>query len=921
MRLFHATHGSIQPMTPAFRSLAPDAAFLPAAARHILEFATAQGRPADLSAASLLLPNLKLAPAMNAALQSAAGGPVLLPRTNTLSGLVEPWFAAIEALPDARRQLILHSLLRSREWFDDAMLWDVVGELTQLFDTLTEHAAPLPESEEALLSRLEAGFELNNSQALAFEARVVNTLWRAEAQGKPSRAAARLLAASQWLAQLDGPLIVMLESPDAGPLQGLIEAAAERVPVLLLRPERQLAEGPLASLLQAAWPQQGEQPLLDRVAGLDATEARDRLRLVAAESLETLGQAVADQVLGWLCAGRRNIALVACDRLAARRARALLEREGVLVQDETGWKMVTTRVAAVVDAWLEVLASDAWHRALIDLLRAPLLFADIDPLTRGQASELIDQLIREHNIASGLDVLRKLVDASTDPRARDAAVLLERLANARAAINPAQSVSIAEWLRRLKKSLELLGALPHFEQDAAGGMWLEWLETRQAELAQDEARFRFAAWRTWFNRQMEAQLFRDESIDSPVILTHLAATRLRSFDAAIVIGADAEHLAPPVPPGWLTHAGVRRELGLPGLEAERAQLREDLAGLLLSSDASVIAWQSLRRDEELMPAAEVAVLQAALTLAMGQGSVVDHAQPREIAISAQIAPTAFAAPSAPAVRIPLRLSASGMQTLIDCPYRYFARYVLRLAELDELSEGMEKQDFGTQLHRILHEFHQRFPLLANVADDGLLVALEAITEQAFADAVARNFQDHAWRLRWRKQLADYIAWQRQREADGWHWQSGEVELRREHELGADRTLTLQGRIDRIDDGKDAEGDAALGLLDYKSRALTSLRTQVKDPDDIQLAFYTLLVGQHVQEAAYVALDGDTLGAVAIDEPEERAGALHDVITESFNALLDGAAMPAQGTAGACAYCEMRGVCRKEWVDEELVDER
>ncbi|GAA5161291.1 PD-(D/E)XK nuclease family protein [Viridibacterium curvum] len=913
-------------MTLASRSLAPDAAFLPAAARHILDFATELGRPADLSAASLLLPNLKLAPAMNAALQAAAGGPVLLPRTNTLGGLVEPWFAAIEALPDARRQLILHSLLRSREWFDDAMLWDVVGELTQLFDTLTEHAVPLPESEEVLLARLEAGFELNNSQALAFEARVVNTLWRAEAQGKPSRAAARLLAASQWLAQLNGPLIVMLESPDAGPLQGLIEAAAERVPVLLLCPERQLAKGALAALLQAAWPQQGELALRERVAGLDVMEVCNRMRLLAAESLETLGQAVADQVLYWLCEGRRNIALVACDRLAARRARALLEREGVLVQDETGWKMVTTRVAAVVDAWLEVLASDAWHRALIDLLRAPLLFVDIEPLARGQAGDLIAQLIREHNIASGLDVLSKLVDASTDPRAKDAAALLERLAKARAAINPAQSASIAEWLRRLKKSLELLGALPHFEQDAAGGMWLEWLETRQAELAQDAnlpdpMRFRFAAWRTWFNRQMEAQLFRDESIDSPVILTHLAATRLRAFDAAIVIGADAEHLAPPAPPGWLTHAGVRRELGLPGLEAERLQLREDLAGLLLSSDASVIAWQCLRRDEELMPAAEVAVLQAALTLATGQGSVVDRAQPREIASSAEVGPTAFASPSAPAARIPLRLSASGMQTLIDCPYRYFARYVLRLAELDELSEGMEKQDFGTQLHRILHDFHSRFPLLANVSDETLADALSAITEEAFAEAVARNFQDHAWRLRWRRQLADYIAWQRQREADGWHWQSGEVDLRREHELGAERTLTLQGRIDRIDNGKDAEGDSALGLLDYKSRALTSLRTQVKDPDDIQLAFYTLLVGQHVQEAAYVALDGDTLGAVAIDEPEERAGALHDVITESFNALLDGAAMPAQGTAGACAYCEMRGVCRKEWMDEELVDER
>ncbi|MEC5387968.1 PD-(D/E)XK nuclease family protein [Uliginosibacterium sp. H3] len=899
-------------------SLAPDRGFLPAAAALALSFARAAPESADLSRASLLLPNIKLAGPLHEALFASAGGPLLLPRINTLNGMTEPWLAALDAMPDARRQLLLHSLLRGRDWLDEGMLWDVVAELTQLFDTLTEHAVSLPDDEGALLARLESAFDLHNVQALNFEAKLVNALWRAEAQGKPSRAAARLLAAAQWLAQLDGPLIVMLESNNAGPLQALIDAAATRVPVLLLRPDRALAEGALADLLSLAWPLQNDAPpLRERMSdadGIALTPSRERLNLLAAESLESLGEAVADQVLDWLCAGKRNIALVACDRLAARRARALLERDGVLVQDETGWKMVTTRVAAVVDAWLEVLVSDAWHRALIDLLRAPLLFDDIDSVKRAQGVDALDALIREKHIPNGLERLRAL--AAHLPAS---AALLDRLIEARAAINPTQSATIAEWLRRLRKSLELLGAMSHLERDQVGMQWLEWLETRQAELAGEEGRFRFNAWRTWFNRQMDSQLFRDERIKSSVIMTHLAATRLRSFEAVIVIGADAEHLAPPSAPGWLTHAGVRRELGLPGLDAERLQLREDLAALLLSCDASVIAWQSLRRDEELMPAAEVAVLQAALELAMGQ-SAVAHGMPRPIGVSADIAATSPAAPSAPAARIPQRLSASAMQTLVDCPYRYFARYVLRLAELDELAEGMEKQDFGTQLHRILHDFHTAFPVLLNQSDETLIAALDSITEQAFAEAVTRNFQDHAWRLRWHKQLADYIAWQRQREVEGWRWQAGEVTLSLEHELGAGRTLTLQGRIDRIDNGRDADGDTALGLLDYKSRGLASLRTQAKDPDDIQLAFYTLLAGQHVQEAAYVALDGDTLAAVAIDKPEARAGALHDVITESFNALLDGAAMRAQGTASACAYCEMRGVCRKEWVTVDVAEE-
>jgi ATP-dependent helicase/nuclease subunit B len=896
-------------MSLVSHSLAPDRSFLPAAARHILDFAGTATQACDLSHVSLLLPNLKLAAPLNAALFELAGGAVLLPRSNTLSGMVAPWLASLEAMPDARRQLMLHALLHSREWLDEGMLWDVVAELTQLFDTLTEHAAPLPDDEAELLACLEDAFELKNSQALNFEAKLVNALWRAEAQGKPSRVAVRLLAATQWLASLDGPLIVMLESSDAGPLQALIEHAAQRVPVLVLRPDRALAQGALAELLARAWPLQDDAPALrermqDAAASLIG-EARQRLSLMAADSLETLGEAVADQVLDWICEGKRSIALIACDRLAARRARALLEREGVLVQDETGWKMVTTRVAAVVDAWLEVLASDAWHRALIDLLRAPLLFADLDALSRARGVDALDRLIRQTHIPNGLDRLR-----ATENLAPESALLLDRLIAARALINPAQSAGIAEWLRRLKASLELLGALPYFEQDQAGRQWLEWLEMRIAELSEHDgskdSRFRFAAWRTWFNRQMDAQLYRDESIDSPVIMTHLAATRLRHFDAAVVIGADTEHLAPPSAPGWLTHAGVRRALGLPSLATERAQLREDLAGLLLASDATTIAWQSQRRDEALMPAAEVAVLEAALNAG---GDCVIRPQPRLCPASTDVATTQLPAPSSPPERVPVRLSASGLKALVDCPYRYFARYVLRLGELEELTEGMEKKDFGEQLHLILNRFHSQFPRLQAEPDEVLLAALEAITEEAFAQAIERNFQDHAWRLRWRAQLADYLAWQRQREADGWFWQGGELNVEQEHELGAGRVLRLIGRIDRVD----ARGDGQQALLDYKSRGLKPLREQVKDPDDVQLAFYTLLQGTRIAEAAYVALDGEELGTAPLAEPEEHAAALLDCITDSFNALHDGAAMPAQGTALACAYCEMRGLCRKEWV--------
>lgn len=897
-------------MSLLVKHLAPDAAFLSHAAALLLDFAHQAENPVDLSAATLILPNLKLVQPLSQHMLEQAGRTLLLPRMQTFSSFVEPWVAGLNALPDSRRQLVLHALLRDKGWFDEALLWDVVAELIQLFDALTESAVSLPNDEAELLAKLEAAFELHDSASLAFEAKLVNTLWLAEAHGQPSRTMARLLASRMAVASLQGPLVVMAEHGDHSLIKPMLDLAAERVPVLLIVPDRSQAHEPRAHMLAAVWPSGEGVSLHDRMTDVTTDAAEqflERVSFVACESLESLGQAVADQVLAWLHAGKRDIALIAADRLAARRARALLERKGVLVLDETGWKMATTRVAAVVDAWLEVLASDAYHRAVVDLLRAPLVFADVPASQRGAASHQLEALIRECNLASGLDRLL----AETGPEQLEAAALLLRLREAREVMAPHHTCGMAEWLRRLEKSLQILGAGESLMTDMAGRQWLEWLQIRMGELAGDDKGFSFNSWRTWFNRQMDAVLFRDESINSPVIMTHLAATRLRPFEATIVIGADSEHLAPPSAPAWLSHAGVRRQLGLPGLELERQQLREDLAGMLLATGESVIAWQHMRRDEELMPAADVAVLTAAMKLAAARDVVRTPAKP-VVTASTEIRPPLPACPSVPEARVPVRLSASAMQTLLACPYRYFARYVLRLAETDELSEAMEKSDFGEQLHAILNAFHSKFPTLAEQDDAQLLLALEAITEEAFAEVVARNFQDHAWRLRWRQHLASYISWQREREAQGWRWMEGEVEIQREHELGRQRHLRLQGRIDRSDRRMGAEGEE-IAVLDYKSRSQSALKRQVADPDDTQLAFYALLKGTHIGEAAYVALDDEAVAAVSLDEPEARAEALQECITTSFLAMYAGQGMPAHGAESACAWCEMRGVCRKEWL--------
>ena len=109
--------------------------------------------------------------------------------------------------------------------------------------------------------------------------------------------------------------------------------------------------------------------------------------------------------------------------------------------------------------------------------------------------------------------------------------------------------------------------------------------------------------------------------------------------------------------------------------------------------------------------------------------------------------TRIAAPVALPILIPCRVSVSAYASLVACPYRFFARHVLRLGEMDEVSEAMEKSDYGALVHRVLERFHACYPQVSVLADDEALSALQACVTDVFAPAVDENFLATGWRLR------------------------------------------------------------------------------------------------------------------------------------------------------------------------------
>ncbi|MBI4938749.1 MAG: PD-(D/E)XK nuclease family protein [Nitrosomonadales bacterium] len=855
----------------------------------------------------VLLPNYHAAQPLAQHLVQAANLPaLLLPRMVTLGDWAQSVPLAATVVPDTCRAAVLYQALRARRWFQDADLWGIARELLDLLDELTQHCVTLPQDEEDFLAQLERAYRARGGAAMQFEARVVHELWYAMSAGVEldvARAYQQRLA--QLAQQASAPLYVLLASNLAAPDARFIEAYRARAPVTVFDLREMAGQQPECAVLAAAL-RDASAHLREQAALLREHHPRAalKLRLFGAHGLEQEARAADVQVRRWLRAGKRNIALVALDRLVARRVRALLERAGVLIRDETGWILSTLSASTVLMRWLDALQSDFYHQDLLDLLKSPFIFADQPAHERKQAVYQLEQLVRKHGVASHLQSFLDLAEGQAGVQ-----TVLVRLRQAAEALGKG-STTLSGWLQALHQSLGILGVVRGLETDAAGAQLLRSLQAWQQELAADTTRFSRAEWRHWLAQQLDAGTFSDQSIDSPVLLTSLSATRWRSFDAVLLLGCDAAHL-----PGegngsvWFNDA-VHASLGLPTLEAHRAQQRDDLLALLAMNDTVLATWQASKNGEENLLSPCLEMLRVLHELAYGDdlaerelGSLLDGAQVRPPYFPLP-EPAAMPAPGIPSGLVPARISPSGYNSLVACPYQFYARHILRLNEMDEVREGVEKRDYGEWVHGILHRFHQRFPVQAEHPRAALEEALHGISVEVFAPAVARDYLARAWLLRWQQAIPAYLDAQLESEQAGWCYRGSEVPF----ELPLDDELALHGRIDRV--------DARAGecrVSDYKMTDAANLRNMLKEPgEDVQLASYAHVY--EADEAAFISIEKDRVVTVAPPQDlPELAQASVERLLEVFAQMRAGAALPAHGVDEACEYCEMRGLCRKsEW---------
>jgi len=823
----------------------------------------------DLRGVTILLPNYHVAQPLAQALSAAAGLPaLLLPQMVTLNDWAQSLPLETPVQSDTQRIAALYQALRERRWFGQTDLWGMAQELLALFDELTLMLDALPANADEFADVVQQAYQARQNEALQLEARLVFELWHAMQSGAELDAARACQQRLALLArQAHGPLFVFQVSEWDKPEQRFLDEYSQRAEVTVFDVRE-----------------------MGTKSGVP--------RFFPAGSLEQEARAAAMQVRLWLSEGKRNIAVVVQDRVVARRMRALLERAEVLVADETGWTFATLSVSTVLDRWLTALQSDFYHHDLLDLFKSPFIFTDLPVSERKSVVYRLERLLRKHGVVAGLENFIAL--SGNDPELH---LPLSRLRQAADLLDRNKKRSLPEWLGTLRETLDALGIASGLQQDDAGQKMLRALDTWRIGLSSDNGRYGFSEWRHWLAQQLDAETYRDTGIDSPVCFTHLAATRWRAFDAVLLLGCDADHLPGLTDGGRWFNDAVRAALNLTTRSRRAARQRDDLRALLALNDCVLVTWRKEQNGEARLLSPFLQILRDEHQLEHGD-DLVEAALPGYLAAedsrTVALPPAARPAPAVPAVALPETISVSAYNSLVACPYQFHARHILRLNELDEVQEAIEKRDYGERVHDILHRFHERYPLVSGRPRDEMETALRQISEQVFADLLRQDFEARAWLARWYKSLPAYLEWQTGNESQGWRYAAAESVL----DIRLDG-ISLRGRIDRIDRKQEARL-----VFDYKTQSEQVLRNKMKGPgEDVQLACYAY--AQQASEAAFVSIENGKVKTIAPPQDVVQLSRLNVERLESvMSRIRAGAALPANGIEQACVYCEMRGVCRK-----------
>ncbi len=189
---------------------------------------------------------------------------------------------------------------------------------------------------------------------------------------------------------------------------------------------------------------------------------------------------------------------------------------------------------------------------------------------------------------------------------------------------------------------------------------------------------------------------------------------------------------------------------------------------------------------------------------------------------------------------PVRLSVSAIETLLNDPYQIYAKYILHLNNLEDLSATVSSASFGTWVHAVL----EHATIEKNYSADNLT---------KIADKFMPDITDE-YQVLWRTNFNSFVHWiaqeltKRSHNATVW---SVESTMQGKFYCGA-RQFDIIGKADRID----VLADGSYEIIDYKTGVIPS-KNDVESLQAPQLPLLALLLIKNnncaVSKLTYIAL--------------------------------------------------------------------
>ena len=655
-------------------------------------------------------------------------------------------------------------------------------------------------------------------------------------------------------------------------------------------------------------------------------------RIISQPNFEKMAWAALACIQEHIKNDRNQIAVIAQDRLVARRVRALLARYGnsISIKDPTGWKLATTSAAAAVHSYLQLITNSVGPSlvSLFGFLKNPMLdwqsllapFVQDQKIDSFDFSWWMESRLLSSSIGTGWQELHSVflneIHQDEHPNNTEyrliAQALLVQLQNFSTTWQSSRNTS-SGWVNLLKEHLDSFGMMKSLAEDEAGQSFIQMLDELH-ELHQET--FKSTAWTSlldqWIDQASYVQKSQRKTIN--IAFIPLSAIRFNHYSAVVMIGCDDRQLPSTKDYGSIFSRAMLKELDESLPESEYIQQARDLSQLLTSHEHVDLLWQEYQKSQEKnrlcgwLARLQIDLPHLTKTISLQEAQV--HSKPltqsSTLVLYSQL--------------LPKKLSPSAYKALRSCPYQFYVSYLLGLRSPKALQEQSDFGQIGSLLHAILHQFYQMYQTetFANgvIQRQWMTDRLENISKEKWGVLIAQNGQLFADQQKWLNQIPLWVDWQLEQESNGWTFSESEKNVEFPLQLSSGDLITIYGRVDRVD----IKDNLNLKVWDYKFKSGDQLKKSNEQlNDDPQILIYSKALTQthryrqqDVKQAGWISLReaNEEHRDLEIEVNADVLNQIEEQICNDLNHVWMGVSMPANGPQQVCKYCDARGICRK-----------